>query len=127
MKKEEKPGSPEGPNAGGNDAYWASALLSKEAETWNRRARRKRARWRRVIALSNGLKRVVDVVGSLCAILLLSPVFLFTAWAIKREDGGPILFKQMRVGERGRHLRHLRAKPGISCPWQIEGGGRSAS
>ncbi|MCC5840255.1 MAG: sugar transferase [Opitutales bacterium] len=86
----------------GEVPYWASALLSKEAETWNRRARRKRARWRRVIALSNGLKRVVDVVGSLCAILLLSPVFLFTAWAIKREDGGPILFKQMRVGEQGR-------------------------
>lgn len=86
----------------GEIAYWASALLSKEAETWNRHARRKRARWRRVIALSNGLKRLVDVVGSLAAIVLLSPVFLFTALAIKWEDRGPILFKQMRVGERGR-------------------------
>jgi lipopolysaccharide/colanic/teichoic acid biosynthesis glycosyltransferase len=85
-----------------NSGYWASALLQDEAAVWDRIARRKRGNWRRIVAFSNALKRLVDIVGSLVAILLLSPIFIFTALAIKWEDRGPILFKQMRVGERGR-------------------------
>lgn len=77
-------------------------MLRGGLDTWSQRARIKQFWWRAIVSFSLWLKRAVDVVGSLFAIALLSPVFLFTAWAIRREDGGPVFFKQMRVGERGR-------------------------
>lgn len=43
-------------------------------------------------------KRVFDVVFSLCALVVLSPVFLLTAIAIKLESKGPIWYKSRRVG-----------------------------
>ena len=43
-------------------------------------------------------KRTFDIVFSLFAIILLSPVFLITAIAIRLESPGPILFKSKRVG-----------------------------
>lgn len=48
-----------------------------------------------------GLKRLVDLVGGFCAIVISSPIFLITALAIKLDDGGPVLFKQIRVGAGG--------------------------
>ncbi|MGN0220650.1 MAG: sugar transferase [Prevotella sp.] len=43
-------------------------------------------------------KRVFDIVFSSLAIIVLSPVLLITALAIKLEDKGPVLFKSKRVG-----------------------------
>jgi lipopolysaccharide/colanic/teichoic acid biosynthesis glycosyltransferase len=43
-------------------------------------------------------KRLFDIIFSGIAIILLSPVFLITAIAIKLESPGPILFKSKRVG-----------------------------
>ena len=43
-------------------------------------------------------KRVFDIVFSGLAIIVLSPVFILTAIAIKLESHGPILFKSKRVG-----------------------------
>jgi lipopolysaccharide/colanic/teichoic acid biosynthesis glycosyltransferase len=43
-------------------------------------------------------KRTLDLVGSLAAITLLSPFFLFAAVLIKLVSPGPILFRQERVG-----------------------------
>ena len=51
---------------------------------------------------SLGLKRVLDLVVSGCALVLLSPLFLITAILIKLEDRGPVFFKQTRVGLKGR-------------------------
>lgn len=45
------------------------------------------------------LKRVFDIIGSLLALILFSPIFLATAIAIKREDGGPIIFSGKRYGK----------------------------
>ena len=42
------------------------------------------------------LKRFFDVVMSGIALIVLSPVFLITAIAIKMEDGGPVFFRQER-------------------------------
>lgn len=50
------------------------------------------------------LKRFMDICASLTAILLLMPVFLITALAILLDDPGPLVFKQTRVGFRGRHF-----------------------
>ncbi len=44
-------------------------------------------------------KRAMDLVGSIGAIILLSPVFLLAAIAIKLDDGGPIFFRQRRMGQ----------------------------
>lgn len=43
------------------------------------------------------LKRLFDIVASLIGIILLSPVMLVTALAIKLHDGGPVLYKQARL------------------------------
>ena len=47
------------------------------------------------------LKRTMDVLGSILALLLLSPVFLLIALAIKLTSRGPVLFRQVRVGQYG--------------------------
>ena len=43
-------------------------------------------------------KRLFDIVFSCLAIIILSPVFILTAIAIRLESKGPILFKSKRVG-----------------------------
>ncbi len=58
-------------------------------------------------------KRVVDVVGSLLLLLLLSPLLLLVALAIRVDSPGPALFKQTRMG-----ARRVRAAPGEEC-WQL--------
>jgi lipopolysaccharide/colanic/teichoic acid biosynthesis glycosyltransferase len=50
------------------------------------------------------MKRVFDVVVSLLALVLLSPVLLLAAVAVAIESGMPILFKQIRVGLQGREF-----------------------
>jgi exopolysaccharide biosynthesis polyprenyl glycosylphosphotransferase len=46
-------------------------------------------------------KRAFDIVFSALALIVLSPVFLVTALLIKREDHGPVIFRQQRVGRFG--------------------------
>ena len=43
-------------------------------------------------------KRLFDIVFSILAIILLSPIFILTAIAIRLESKGPIVFKSKRVG-----------------------------
>ena len=47
-------------------------------------------------------KRFFDIVLSLLVLVILSPVFLITAIAIKIDSKGPVLFKQERLGKGGR-------------------------
>jgi exopolysaccharide biosynthesis polyprenyl glycosylphosphotransferase len=58
--------------------------------------------WQSFINFSYGLKRFIDFLLSLLAIFLLSPVFLFTAFAIFIENPGPIIYSQKRVGKDGK-------------------------
>jgi len=44
------------------------------------------------------IKRTFDIIVSLTAILLLSPVFIIVAIAIRLESKGPIIYKSKRVG-----------------------------
>lgn len=44
------------------------------------------------------LKRTMDIVGSICAIILFSPVMFFSVIMIKLTSPGPLIFKQERVG-----------------------------
>jgi exopolysaccharide biosynthesis polyprenyl glycosylphosphotransferase len=50
---------------------------------------------------SRWAKRIFDVLGALCLLVVLVPVTLATALAVKLHDGGPVLFRQVRVGRDG--------------------------
>jgi exopolysaccharide biosynthesis polyprenyl glycosylphosphotransferase len=54
------------------------------------------------------VKRIIDVAGSAIALLLLSPVFLLIAIAIKCTSRGPMLFAQERIGQYGVRFRFLK-------------------
>jgi lipopolysaccharide/colanic/teichoic acid biosynthesis glycosyltransferase len=49
---------------------------------------------------SRATKRMLDIAIALPALVATAPVLLLAALAIKLEDGGPLLFKQKRVGRR---------------------------
>ena len=53
-------------------------------------------------------KRLLDVLLSGCAIVVLSPVFLLIALAIKLDDPGPVFFHQTRVGIHKTHFEILK-------------------
>ena len=54
------------------------------------------------------VKRVLDIVGSLAGIVVLSPLLLATAVAIRLRDGPPVLFRQTRAGLNGRPFTILK-------------------
>jgi lipopolysaccharide/colanic/teichoic acid biosynthesis glycosyltransferase len=51
-----------------------------------------------VNAESERIKRAIDIVGGAAGVALAAPLLALAALAIKLEDGGPILFRQMRLG-----------------------------
>jgi lipopolysaccharide/colanic/teichoic acid biosynthesis glycosyltransferase len=51
-------------------------------------------------------KRVIDVVISAIALIVLLPVMIIVAFLIKLDSAGPILFKQNRVGACRRNANH---------------------
>ena len=48
------------------------------------------------------LKRLIDFFTALICIVIFSPLMLACYIAVKREDGGPAIFKQERIGRFGR-------------------------
>jgi exopolysaccharide biosynthesis polyprenyl glycosylphosphotransferase len=54
------------------------------------------------------MKRMMDIVGSLLALILLAPVFLITAAAIKMTSQGPVFFRQRRMGQHGKSFVFLK-------------------
>jgi lipopolysaccharide/colanic/teichoic acid biosynthesis glycosyltransferase len=51
--------------------------------------------------VSYGVKQTIDALGSLMVLIILSPIFLAIAIAIKLSSSGPILFRQKRIGQYG--------------------------
>ncbi len=62
----------------------------------------KRALWVAVVRTTYLAKRLFDMLASAVLLLLLSPVFLVCAVAIRRDSPGPIFFQQKRVGRWGK-------------------------
>jgi N-acetylglucosaminyldiphosphoundecaprenol N-acetyl-beta-D-mannosaminyltransferase len=87
-------------------------LMKSVGESINPKGRYGRAMkiaaWDATIRYASLLKRLLDVVISLAAIIALSPVFIITAAAIWIEDPGPVFFSQARVGRNGRHFRFFK-------------------
>ncbi len=53
-------------------------------------------------AWQQSLKRIIDVVFSIVAIVLLTPFYIFTAVGVKMSSPGPIFFSQERIGKYGK-------------------------
>ena len=47
------------------------------------------------------IKFFLDKVSSAVALLLLSPLFVYIAWRVKRDSPGPVFFRQERIGYLG--------------------------
>ena len=54
------------------------------------------------------IKRAIDILCSLLGILVLSPFMLLTALAIKLYDGGPVIYKQVRLTKDGKEFKILK-------------------
>jgi len=57
---------------------------------------------------SQVLKRTLDVVVAIIALLFTAPVMAAIAIAIKLDSPGPVLFRQQRIGRRGKHFDVLK-------------------
>ena len=58
--------------------------------------------------LERNTKRIFDFFVALFCIIIFSPLFLICYIAIKREDGGPAIFRQERIGRFGRPFNILK-------------------
>ena len=60
-------------------------------------------------------KRFLDIVLSGCGIVVLAPVYLILAVAIKMDDPGPVFFRQKRVGIHKTHFQILKFRTMKMC------------
>ena len=82
--------------------------LVKELASRTRGNRRRSMRllaWKVTVKASYATKRLMDIVLSAVGMLLLSPVYLAIAAAVKLSSPGPVFFVQTRVGRYGRHFK----------------------
>ena len=56
------------------------------------------------------MNRAADLIGASLGLVLASPVLAAAALAIKLEDGGPVLYRQQRVGHRGEDFDLLKLR-----------------
>src|SRR3989442_1386649 len=77
------------PKLAGEEGFWlVNPLFYPE-----RRSRSERR------AIDDGIKRGLDVVGSLTLLMMLSPLLLLIAALVKLSSHGPVLFRQVRIGQ----------------------------
>ena len=69
------------------------------------RRRLRQAVWLMTVDGAYRIKRAFDFVAALGGIVVLSPLFLAIALAVKFTSRGPVFFCQTRVGRNGRHFR----------------------
>jgi lipopolysaccharide/colanic/teichoic acid biosynthesis glycosyltransferase len=66
------------------------------------------AEWLTAANLRLLIKRVIDWVGASVGLILLTPVMLLIALLVRLDSPGPVLFRQLRRGHRGRLFRVLK-------------------
>lgn len=79
-------------------------------------------------SFSRNSKRLFDMLASFIALLVFSPLFLVCWILVRREDGGPAIFKQERIGRFGRpfniyKFRTMRLDAEAMGPQLSHGGG----
>lgn len=60
------------------------------------------------------VKRIFDIILSLGVLIILSPLMAVIAYKIRREDNGPIIYKQVRVGKDGRYFKMYKFRSMVS-------------
>jgi lipopolysaccharide/colanic/teichoic acid biosynthesis glycosyltransferase len=55
-----------------------------------------------------GVKRAIDVIGSLFFLTLFAPIMAVIALGVKLGSPGPVLFRQTRIGQRGKKFTFLK-------------------
>ena len=75
----------------GHPSLWASLRARFAVRGWLLR-----------LALRAAARRAIDVLGASAGLLLLAPLLFGTALAIRIDSPGPVLFRQTRIGKRGR-------------------------
>jgi len=58
--------------------------------------------------ISNRIKRAMDIVGSVIALIVFAPFYLLIAAAIKLDSKGPVIFRQERLGQFGNSFTCLK-------------------
>ena len=70
---------------------------------------------------SRTVKRTFDLTCSALVLMFCLPVFVIISYAIKRDDGGTILFSQSRVGRNGRKFQCLKFRTmAVDAPQKLE-------
>ncbi len=64
------------------------------------------------------IKRTIDWIGAIVALVMLAPLFVIVAIAIKLDSSGPIFFRQRRMGFRGEVFRVFKFRTMIHQPQQ---------
>lgn len=54
------------------------------------------------------MKRIIDILISICALILLSPIFLIVAYKVRTYLGSPIFFYQERPGQDGKLFKMIK-------------------
>ena len=75
--------------------------------------------WDMTIRFSRALKWLLNIIVGGAALILLSPIFLITAIAIKIEDPGPVLYVQTRVGKYGEEFEFYKFRSMVMHADQI--------
>ncbi len=57
---------------------------------------------------SRAVKRLFDIICSLFGLIILSPVFLLVYVMLRRQGDGPVIFRQERIGYKGRPFNILK-------------------
>jgi lipopolysaccharide/colanic/teichoic acid biosynthesis glycosyltransferase len=92
--------SPSSPTSLPSEPFEATMITQEELPLQTSLALR--PAWFTVEAFEFAVKRTIDVVGALIGLFFLAPVMLFVALLIHLKMPGPILFRQLRRGYRGR-------------------------
>ena len=102
-RKQDVSSSGLGTSAGLNDILFLSDRLTSRSKFFAGIRTKFKKRLRILDAnLTILLKRGMDVCGSLCAIVLLMPLFLAVAVWLKLDSPGPLIYRQVRIGLHGR-------------------------
>lgn len=67
------------------------------------------------------VKRVIDVVGALCGIVLLLPVLAACAVAVRLSSPGPVIFSQLRFGHNRRQFRMYKFRTMVQDAERLQG------
>jgi lipopolysaccharide/colanic/teichoic acid biosynthesis glycosyltransferase len=76
-----------------------------------------------VNAESEAVKRAIDIVGATAGLAVAAPILALAACAIKLEDGGPVLFRQLRLGRGAMQFEILKLRTMTVDAEQLRGDG----